>query len=90
MKKLTAFVFSFLLILVSNSLAQDMSPEAGKLYNEANSMLKAGNYNGAIEKYDKALEKEKHHKIFYQRGVALKKTRDLEDAKLSFEECFIR
>jgi tetratricopeptide (TPR) repeat protein len=88
MKKLTAFVLSFLLlILVNNSLAQDMSPEAGKLYNEGNSLLKAGNYNGAIENYDKALEIEKDYRIYYQKGVALKKTRDLENAKLTFEEC---
>ncbi|UCH66052.1 MAG: tetratricopeptide repeat protein [Ignavibacterium sp.] len=87
MKKLAAFVLSFLLILIGNSIAQDMSPEAGKLYNEGNSMLKAGNYNGAIENYDKALEIEKNYRIYYQKGVALKKTRDLENAKLSFEEC---
>jgi tetratricopeptide (TPR) repeat protein len=63
-----------------------MNPDAGKLYNEGNSMLKAGNYNGAIENYNKALEIEKDYRIFYQKGVALKKTRDLENAKLSFEE----
>ena len=88
MKKLTAFVFSFLLlILFNNSLAQDMGPDAGKLYNEGNGMLKAGNYNGAIENYDKALAIEKDYRIFYQKGVALKKTRDLENAKKAFEEC---
>jgi tetratricopeptide (TPR) repeat protein len=87
MKKLTAFLLSFLLIfLFSNTIAQEMNPDAGKLYNEGNSMLKAGNYNGAIENYNKALEIEKDYRIFYQKGVALKKTRDLENAKLSFEE----
>jgi tetratricopeptide (TPR) repeat protein len=88
MKKLTAFMLSILLlVLFSNTLAQEMNPEAGKLYNEGNSMLKAGNYNGAIENYNKAIEIEKDYRIYYQKGVALKKTRDLENAKLSFEEC---
>lgn len=88
MKKLTAIMLSILLLIVySNSFAQEMGPDAGKLYNEGNSMLKAGNYIGAIENYNKALEIEKDYKIYYQRGVAQKKTRDLEDAKLSFEEC---
>jgi tetratricopeptide (TPR) repeat protein len=64
-----------------------MSPEAGKLYNEGNSLLKAGNYSGAIEKYDKALAIEKDYRTYYQKGVAQKKSRDLEGAKTSFEEC---
>jgi tetratricopeptide (TPR) repeat protein len=88
MKKLTAVMLSFLLLITfSYTIAQDMNPDAGKLYNEGNSMLKAGNYSGAIENYNKALEIEKDYRIFYQKGVALKKTRDLENAKLSFEEC---
>ena len=77
----------FVLFLMGNVFAQDMNPDAGKLYNEGNSMLKAGNYNGAIENYNKALEIEKDYRIFYQRGVAQKKARNLSDAKVSFEEC---
>ena len=37
------------------ALAQDMNPEAGKLFNEGNAKLKAGNYTGAVSDYDKAL-----------------------------------
>jgi len=78
---------TFLLLFLGSISAQDMSPEAGVLYNEGNSLLKAGNYNGAIENYEKALAIEKDYRIYYQRGVALKKTRNLEEAKNSFEEC---
>ena len=66
---------------------QDMNPEAGKLYNEGNSMLKAGNYNGAITNYDKALDIEKDYRIYYQKGVAQKKASDLKGSEASLEEC---
>jgi tetratricopeptide (TPR) repeat protein len=75
------FTFSFA------SLAQEMNPDAGKLYNEGNGLLKSGNYNGAISNYDKALAIEKDYRIYYQKGVAQKKSRDLDGAKTSFEEC---
>ncbi len=88
MTKLTAILLSlFLLILAGNAYSQDMNPEAGILYNKGNGLLKAGNYNGAIENYEKALAIEKDYRIYYQKGVAQKKTRDLEGAKKSFEDC---
>lgn len=77
----------FLFLFNSNGFAQDMNPEAGKLYNAGNKLLKEGNYSGAIENYNNALAIEKDYRILYQKGVAQKKTRDLEDAKNSFEEC---
>lgn len=64
-----------------------MNPEAGKLYNEGNKLLKAGNYDGALEQYNQALNIEKDYRTFYQRGIALKKLRNNEEAKSSFEEC---
>ena len=75
------FTFTFV------SLAQEMNPDAGKLYNEGNSLLKAGNYNGAISNYEKALAIEKDYRIYYQKGVAQKKTNNLEGSKASLEEC---
>lgn len=88
MKQAKVFPIMFLFVLAISviSFAQDMSPEAGKLYNEGNSMLKAGNYNGAIENYDKALAIEKDYRIYYQKGVAQKKSNNLDGAKSSFEE----
>ncbi|MDP2364261.1 MAG: hypothetical protein Q8M94_10905 [Ignavibacteria bacterium] len=79
-------VFIFLSISVIG-FAQEMKPEAGKLYNEGNALLKEGNVNGAIEKYNAALQIEKDYRIFYQKGVAFKKADKLEDAKVAFEEC---
>jgi tetratricopeptide (TPR) repeat protein len=78
------FFFLFASVL---SYAQEMSNEAGKLYNEGNSLLKAGNYNGAISNYDKALAIEKDYRIYYQKGVAQKKANDLSGSKASLEEC---
>ncbi len=77
-----------LAVLFSVSVfAQDMKPEAGKLYNAGNRMLKAGNYTGAITNYDKALKINEDYRIYYQRGVALKKSHKYIDAKNSFELC---
>ena len=87
MKRLSIIFFGLVLLFTFSAFAQDMNPDAGKLYNEGNSLLKAGNYNGAVEQYDKALGIEKDYRIYYQRGVALKKSRDLAGAKSSFEEC---
>jgi tetratricopeptide (TPR) repeat protein len=47
--------------------------------------LKAGNYNGAVDNYDKALAIEKDHRIYYQKGIALKKSGKLNEAKDAFE-----
>lgn len=82
------FFFSLLVVLGLSflSYAQDMKPEAGKLYNEGNSLLKDGNAEGAINKYDAALQIEKDYRIYYQKGIALKKLNKLEDAKTAFEE----
>ncbi len=73
--KVFPILLIFTLTLSVTSFAQEMNPEAGKLYNEGNSQLKAGNYNGAIDNYDKALAIEKDYRIYYQKGVAQKKAR---------------
>jgi tetratricopeptide (TPR) repeat protein len=85
--KIFPMLLFFFLFTSVISFAQDMSPEAGKLYNEGNSLLKAGNYNGAISNYDKALAIEKDYRIYYQKGVAQKKADDLKGSKVSLEEC---
>lgn len=89
MNKLKVFPILLAVVLVfsSISIAQEMNADAGKLYNEGNSQLKAGNYNGAINSYDKALAIEKDYRIYYQKGVAQKKANDLNGAKTSFDEC---
>jgi tetratricopeptide (TPR) repeat protein len=88
MKQKIVFPVLILFILILSSLirAQDMNPDAAKLYNEGNSLLKANDFIGAVSNYDKALAIEKDHRIYYQKGVAQKKSNDLQGAKISFEE----
>jgi tetratricopeptide (TPR) repeat protein len=74
------------LLIAVSAFAQDMKPEAGKLYNDGNQKLKAENYTGAVESYDQALAIEKDYRIYYQKGIALKKLDKLDDAKNAFEE----
>ncbi|GAB4295178.1 MAG: hypothetical protein Kow0098_17290 [Ignavibacteriaceae bacterium] len=76
-----------LLLLLNPVFAQDMNPEAGKLFNEGNSQLEAGNYSGAIKNYQDALKIEQDYRIYYQLGIAQKKSGELEAAKNSFESC---
>jgi len=89
MKQAKVFPGLLLIFLLTSvfTFAQEMSVEAGKLYNEGNSLLKAGNYSGAISDYDKALAIEKDYRIYYQKGVAQKKSNDLSGSKASLEEC---
>jgi tetratricopeptide (TPR) repeat protein len=85
-KSLTYCLF-FTLIALSATFGQEMKPEAAKLYNDGNKMLKEGNYENAINNYDQALKVEEDFRIYYQRGVALKMSGKLEDSKNSFENC---
>ena len=87
MKKIVSVsTFLLLFMFVFNfSFAQEMNPEAGKLYNAGNELLKAGNFNGAIGNYDKALNIEKDYRIFYQKGIALKKSGKNDEAQFAFE-----
>ncbi|MCW8813557.1 MAG: tetratricopeptide repeat protein [Chlorobium sp.] len=89
MKQAKVFPVLLLIFLLTSvfTFAQEMSVEVGKLYNEGNSLLKAGNYNGAISDYDKALAIEKDYRIYYQKGIAQKKSNDLNGSKASLEEC---
>lgn len=84
MKKIILILFA----LVSLTMAQnnnEMPPEAAKFYNSGNKQLKSGNYEGAIQDYDKALETSKDYRIFYQKGVSLKKIRKFDDAVEAFK-----
>lgn len=84
--KLFVSLFLLLIMLTPQISAQDMNPEAGKLFNEGNAKLKAGNYTGAVNDYNEALKIEKDYRIFYQKGIALKKAGKLDDAKAALEE----
>ncbi len=81
-----SYFLVLLFLFASLSMAQEMKPEAAKLYNKGNELLKAGNYKGALENYDKALAIEKDYRTYYQRGVAFKGSGMIDSAKTSFEE----
>ena len=80
----------FILILfaslsLSSAFAQSNN-EAKKLFNEGNALLKSGDFEGAIGKYNAAIKIEKHEFFFYQRGLAEKKARKVDESIASFEE----
>jgi tetratricopeptide (TPR) repeat protein len=60
--------------------------EADKLYNEGNSLFRAGNYTGAIERYKAALAISKDFKYYYQLGLSYKNSRQIDQAVAALEE----
>lgn len=89
MKKsaIVSLVFIVFFTFSISVIAQEMNPEAGKLYNEGNKLLKEGNYKAAVENYDKALKIDSDHRIYYQKSIALKNAGNLEESKNALEEC---
>ncbi len=75
-------------ILLTSTLiwAQDaeLNPEAAKLYNEGNLMVKSGQYQSALEKYNAALDIQKDYRIEYQKGIVLKKLRKFDESETAF------
>ena len=82
-----SYCLLLLVFLFGTAMSQEMKPEAGKLYNAGNKLLKAGNYMGAVEQYDKALAIDKDYRTYYQKGMALKRANKYEDATVAFENC---
>lgn len=81
-KSLILFLF-----LVVNVLAQDMKPEAAKLYNDGNQKMKQGNFSGAIVSYNEALNIEQDYRIYYQKGIAHKKNNQLDESYNALKKC---
>ena len=87
--KLTASKIFVLLFVVVSSVSifaqnSEMDPNAAKAYNEGNKFLNSGNYEGAIKQYDEALKISKDYRIYYQKGIALKKEGKFADAEDAF------
>ncbi|HOJ03567.1 MAG TPA: tetratricopeptide repeat protein [Bacteroidota bacterium] len=78
-------LFLFASLSLSTAFAQSNN-EAKKLFNEGNALLKSGDFEGAIGKYNAAIKIEKHEFYFYQRGLAEKKARKVDESIASFEE----
>ncbi len=85
MSRNIAFLFVSVLLLSAVPMMAQSNNEAKKLFNEGNGLLKAGNFEGAIEKYNAALKLEKHEFFYYQRGLAQKKARKADEALASFQ-----
>ncbi len=84
-KNLSLLLLLAALVVASPVFAQSNN-DAKKLYNEGNALLKSGDFEGAIGKYNAAIKIEKHEFYFYQRGLAEKKARKTDESITSFEE----
>ncbi|MFA3781552.1 tetratricopeptide repeat protein [Melioribacteraceae bacterium 4301-Me] len=87
MKRFASLIVLISLLVGFESYAQknEMDVEAAKAYNEGNSLLKAGNYEGAVKQYDIALKTSTDYRIYYQKGIALKKQGKLQEAEAAFK-----
>jgi tetratricopeptide (TPR) repeat protein len=87
MKKLTSRLLVFLIFSIS-LFAQnaEMDKAAAEAYNNGNKSLKAGDFQGALASYDEALKTSQDYRIYYQRGITLKKMRKYDDAINSFRK----
>jgi tetratricopeptide (TPR) repeat protein len=84
LKKIT-FLSILTLVLLSTAAVAQSNNDAKKLFNEGNALLKSGDFEGAIVKYNGALKLEKHEYYYYQKGLAQKKARKTDDALESFK-----
>ncbi len=87
MNKLSISVISLFLFFSSILFGQEMNQEAAPIYNEGNKLIKSGQFNGAIEKYDAAIAIQAHPNMYYQKSIAEKKLRKFEDAEKSLLKC---
>ncbi len=85
MLKKLIFLSVLTLIVFAMSASAQSNNEAKKLFNEGNALLKSGDFEGAIVKYDAALKLEKHEYYYYQKGLAQKKARKTDAALESFK-----
>ncbi len=84
MKKILSFVVLFSLIFSINIFAQEaekIDAETGKIIQEGDKLLKSGNYQGALNKYNEALKSSDNYQIYYQIGVANVKLKKIPEAE---------
>ncbi len=87
MKRLASFVIVLLFSGITLLAQTEMNNDAKKLYNEGNKLLKSGDYNGALAKYDEALKIAEDYRLYYQKSIALKKLRKYNDAEVVLKKC---
>jgi tetratricopeptide (TPR) repeat protein len=87
MKILTSSLLAFLIFSISLfGQNAEMDKAAAEFYNSGNKSLKAGDFQGALTSYDEALKTSQDYRIYYQRGITMKKMRKYEDAIASFKK----
>ncbi len=64
----------------------EMDPDAAKNYNDGNNLLKSGQLDEALHKYNAALKSSKDYRIFYQKAVTLKKMNKYTEAEDAFKK----
>ena len=64
----------------------ELNPEAAQLYNDGNKLVKSGQYQVALEKYNAASAIQNDYRIEYQKGIVFKKLRKLDDAVQAFSK----
>lgn len=86
MKIFTSTLLAFLIFSIS-LIAQnaEMDNATKELYNKGNKSMKAGDFQGALTSYDEALKSSQDYRIYYQRGITLKKMRKYEGAIVAFQ-----
>jgi|GEM_PF-1250737 tetratricopeptide (TPR) repeat protein len=86
MRKLQV-IFAVFILLASVSFGQalDKNNDAKKLYNEATRLRKSGNYKGAVEKYDAALNLVDDYRLHFGKAQALRKMHRYEEAIQEYE-----
>lgn len=87
MKRLFISTLFLILAFTLNAQSLDDNADAAKLYNEGNKLSNSGDYNGAVEKYNAALKAVKDYRVYYQKGVTLKKLNKYSEAEEAFVKC---
>jgi tetratricopeptide (TPR) repeat protein len=94
MKSAKVFLFFLVFFLSFSLVAQNsnsdstrkVDPEIAEIVKEGDKLLKTGNFNGAVEKYEKALESQGHFQIYSQLGKAYIKLKKYDKAIGAFQK----
>lgn len=86
MKRITTLlVLVFLFAFSAVAQTQDERQiRADELFNEGNSLLRAGNLAEAVDRYQQAIQIVEDHRYYYQKAVALLRMQRFEDAVNAF------
>ncbi len=89
MKKILIILALLSLIFSLNVYAQEeekFDPEVAKVIQEGDKLLKSGNYQGALQKYNEALKSSDNYQIYYQAAVANIKLKKINEATAALKK----